>query len=244
MKNAQDILMAIREAAKKSRPAKKKVSPKKKKPVVKKKVATKKKAVAKKKATTKKRPVAPAKKDTAPRPAAKRQRTPKIGVTVDKLEASTKKHRTKVNPIGRIKILSVNPVVRNRQVIVKSEVQAKTKGIRSYQQTFVFSGVNFSETKDSEHKLAVNLRTGNLVFAETLDEGKHPMQLKCTCEDFRFVWAWWDNKAKALVGANPKPYTRVKPDSGRPPVNPGKYPGMCKHLLGVVERLEKNKLLK
>lgn len=63
------------------------------------------------------------------------------------------------------------------------------------------------------------------------------IRMRCQCQDYYFMFAHWNKQEKALVG-NIQPYVRVSPPSGRPPVNPNQYPGMCKHLLSLVKKLQ------
>lgn len=65
------------------------------------------------------------------------------------------------------------------------------------------------------------------------------------CPDFKWTWAWYDAKQRALVGKRPEPYTRKTPPppDGLPYRNPLKVAGICKHLIGVIDKLEANKLL-
>jgi hypothetical protein len=50
---------------------------------------------------------------------------------------------------------------------------------------------------------------------------------RCSCADFEYRLAPWNFKNKALFGSPPKKYVKK---TNRPPVNPGMYPGICKHI--------------
>lgn len=235
MKLAEEILLKLEEAKGDGKVT-----------IRRKKISIKRKTKPSKKTPQKKirRPVTAPKKKAAVRKRPGKGK--KAGKPVNSLERSTKRLRSKQNRIGSVQLLEINPLSTNKQVIIKSQVFAMTPGAFPYQQTLVFSGVDFVEKKDKEHPLPVTLRNGNLVFAEELNSQTHPMQLRCSCPDFKWTWAWFDAKEKVLVGKRPEPYVRKTPPppEGLPFRNPIKVPGMCKHLIGVVDKLENNKLLK
>ena len=65
---------------------------------------------------------------------------------------------------------------------------------------------------------------------------KNKVQVRCECEDFRFFWAPAVEKKKSLIGTFP-PYIKK---TNRPPRNPQQVPGLCKHLLAVAKKLQRD----
>lgn len=62
------------------------------------------------------------------------------------------------------------------------------------------------------------------------------VQVRCTCEDFNHTFAWYNLKDGSLYGPKPAKYKRV-PGSTRPPRNPEKTPGLCKHLMALFAQM-------
>jgi uncharacterized surface anchored protein len=61
------------------------------------------------------------------------------------------------------------------------------------------------------------------------------VKVTCSCLDFHYRFAVWDDKFRALDGNPPPPYIKT---SNRPSVNPMQSPGLCKHLIKMVNNLK------
>jgi len=169
---------------------------------------------------------------------AKRKRSGGPVLTIEDLKSKTKKLREHMNEPRPVKILKVTPLVGNQTVSIKAEAH----GTKSYPMTVTFYGVEFQREKDPKHPLAVTPEVNERFYMEQASERDHPVQVRCQCPDFRFTWAWWDKNEKALSGRNFAKYTRKT--KHMPERNPKHVPGLCKHLVGLTERLRKDRLLK
>ena len=76
---------------------------------------------------------------------------------------------------------------------------------------------------------------------QKLREDKNYVQLRCSCPDHYFMWVAWNKENKILLGKAPPRY--VRKTTTYPERNPGKIPGICKHLIGLFDRLKKDKVL-
>lgn len=81
-------------------------------------------------------------------------------------------------------------------------------------------------------------------FAIDLDNGKEYSSgvYVHNCKDYRHMFSWQNAGVRSHIGKLIK-YKRVVPDSGRPPVNPTNTPGLCKHLLILIEWLEQRDMI-
>ena len=70
---------------------------------------------------------------------------------------------------------------------------------------------------------------------------KDRVLLNCGCDNYYYMWWWGNKKVKAQEGGSYKPYIRKTKD--RPEVNPKNIPGMCKHLVYVVQELKRRRLI-
>lgn len=68
------------------------------------------------------------------------------------------------------------------------------------------------------------------------------IKVNCSCLDFYYRFAVWDNKFKSLDGDVPPPY--VRKTNNRPEVNPMKTPGLCKHIIAVMNDLRSQNFFK
>lgn len=66
------------------------------------------------------------------------------------------------------------------------------------------------------------------------------VKVRCSCLDFHYRFATWNFNDQSLVGPKPPPYTKT---SNRPPVNPSQSPGVCKHILKVVDDLKQQRIV-
>lgn len=147
----------------------------------------------------------------------------------------------------------VQAIKRNRTVlykyIVKSEegntadsqwtagTDRTIKASSGHYRVFVyFTDVKTSSSKSD--KTPVEVDDG--IFSAKMSMGSDPVKVRCDCHDFRWRFAYYNKKNDSLYGAEPPPYKRV---TNRPPVNPKKLPGMCKHLLNVVKHMKQNGVL-
>lgn len=73
---------------------------------------------------------------------------------------------------------------------------------------------------------------------------KTRVYVRCNCLGYYFYFSYANKINKSLAGIPMRPYQRVKPDSGRPPLNPKTLPGSCKHLIFATVELLKMGLIK
>jgi hypothetical protein len=114
-------------------------------------------------------------------------------------------------------------------IMVKSVARSEV-GAGNYNTYLLAKGVEVSDEKDKEHRVA--LTDGK--FMGHIEYRKSEVKVRCDCPDFRWRFAWYNDKQKALYGVRPPPYKRK---TDRPPVNPRQLPGMCKHLFSMVKIL-------
>ena len=113
--------------------------------------------------------------------------------------------------------------------------------------TFLCQGTCFGETVKASHVVAIQWsivqyfeedalpENGDVLTLNYKGEDYHLIRptlhtectVRCSCADFEYRLAPWNFKHKALFGSRPKKYVKK---TNRPPVNPGQYPGICKHI--------------
>lgn len=167
--------------------------------------------------------------------------------TFKDLMRSTSSVRASQNPVGKVEFASVKAVPRNKQLIFKFETRAKTKGRAKYPQTIIFNKVQFSEEQTKDTPLRVSIPNGGFIFASKIKADENPVSVRCTCEDYYYMWWYHDNVNKAHAGPKMPPYVRktpLPPARGAYPVrNPDEAPGLCKHLIACFKYLQSNKIM-
>jgi hypothetical protein len=125
----------------------------------------------------------------------------------------------------------------NGQLKVEATIM---NGPNQYDSTILFHNVVYEDAdrpdnitfvgadKQNYHVVPINLMQDNA-------------EVRCTCLDFYFTFSKWNNQDKSLYGPPPEPYT---PKTQRAPRNPSRKPGLCKHLLKVVQELKNERLVR
>jgi len=145
---------------------------------------------------------------------------------------------------------NVVPYVGTKSVLFQFLHVGVTLPHMSYQVDIMFSDVEFSNDsvqKDLKDWIEIVYK-GNKVFMRKIDLLKNRLKVRCACPDFYFTFGYWDYQKGALFGSMPKRYVRKtiwNPTApvgqrGYPPRNPGKFPGMCKHVANSIELAQQN----
>ena len=136
-----------------------------------------------------------------------------------------------------VSILKTTPLVGNKTLSVKGEA----RGEKGYPVTATFYNVDYSMEKDEAHPLTVRAEKGHQAYMEQIVESQHPVQVRCQCPDYRHTYAHWNKQQKALSGRAFPSYERKT--TWMPERNPKHQPGICKHLIGLFERLRRDKII-
>lgn len=111
---------------------------------------------------------------------------------------------------------------------LKVECKATTGGL-TYLPQIIFNDVEIVEP-GTEGSVDVKM-TNNIKPISSNSE----CQYTCNCLDYRWTFAYYNDLTNNLAGNPPPPY-QAQP--GSKPRNPTRTPGLCKHLLKMVEFLE------
>lgn len=149
---------------------------------------------------------------------------------VSAFPSTTKRH----NATGEVAIQNIQyiPYVGTKVLHIKSTA---TSNGHQYQQVIQFNGVTF-ENEDTDTNVTVPTADGREQSMQPLELSRHNVKVRCTCLDFYYRFANYNSQDKSLVGKAPPVYVKK---TDRPPVNPSRTPGVCKHLLKLVEELQK-----
>jgi hypothetical protein len=125
------------------------------------------------------------------------------------------------------------PYINDNYLEVEAETQSKNV---KYITRIVFENVVFrdAEMKDGAKVISPD---GTEYFFKPINRKKAHVKVSCTCLDFYWRFAAFNQRDDALASDPPKPYVKK---TDRPPVNPSQVSGVCKHLIRLVDELEKD----
>lgn len=134
--------------------------------------------------------------------------------------------------VGEIRITQMRyiPNQPSSAITIKSTTTGQT---HDHNQEILIHGVNYN-TEDG-----VTI-PGYDVTIEPLHTHSNDLQVKCSCSDFYWRFATWNAMNQSLIGDPPPPYVKK---SNRPDVNPNQTPGICKHIMAVVNRMRQDGIL-
>lgn len=104
-----------------------------------------------------------------------------------------------------------------------------------YKQAILFRDVTFSPVQN-DNTVTISA-SGKLIHIIPITLADHTVEVKCDCLDFRHRFAHYNNQDNSLYGQPPEQY--VRKTTTRPPANPLGVSGMCKHLLKLLDTLQK-----
>lgn len=144
------------------------------------------------------------------------------------------------NATGEVVINNIQyiPYVGMKMLHVKSTSQSNG---HNYNQALQFVKVVF-ENADTDENVTATATDGTEFHCQPIDLTVHNCKVRCGCLDFYYRFSFQNSGDRSLVGRAPPLYQRKT--TTRPSVNPTNVPGLCKHLLKLVEMLHGSGLVK
>lgn len=143
--------------------------------------------------------------------------------------------------------------IRNLQLVpyegalgVDSQVNSINSG-SAYQPQIVFLDVNYIQTEGDEsvendpNTVTFQAADGKDYTIEPIYLSRNNCKVRCTCLDFRWRFAMYNDKDGSLFGNGPGVYQNK---TQREPGNPQQVPGVCKHILKLVAELTQNQVVR
>jgi hypothetical protein len=142
--------------------------------------------------------------------------------------------KTRANTV-KLDNLTFIPMASNNKLKVGSNTTSNNG--HDYWSSIVFDNVTYLEAEDPS-AFSFTGSDNTEYFIEKLPKNAN-VKVNCSCLDFHYRFAVWDNKFRALDGNPPPPYIKK---GNRPPVNPMQSPGLCKHLIKLMDDLRSQHL--
>jgi len=155
---------------------------------------------------------------------------PQLHQNIVKGFPNTKKRQHVTNEVN---IRNVEFIPFDTSGVLRVSAEAISNGTK-YVPTIQFRDVQYMQG-DTITNVTFTGVDGKDYSVEKITLPDHTIKVNCNCMDFYYRFATNNYSDDALDG-DPPPLYHKKTD--RPPVNPMQVPGVCKHLLKLVERLK------
>lgn len=147
----------------------------------------------------------------------------------------TRKRQKATGPVS-ITQLSYLPYVGDGVLRVESIAMS---GGNKYQPIIQFRGVEFQQ-EDLPTNATVKAADNNEYHIQPIPLAGSNVKVHCNCLDFYWRFSPYNAGDESLVGKPRPPYNA---QGNRPPANPSETPGVCKHLIKLVEKLKQGRVV-
>lgn len=154
--------------------------------------------------------------------------------------------KSRKDAINSIQIRTLELIPYEGALGVNSTVNSINSG-NTYQPQIMFLGVNYINTEnnpDAENDpntITFQAVDGKDYTIEPIYLSRNNAKVRCTCLDFKWRFAIYNEKDHSLYGSGPGMYRKK---TERPPNNPQHVPGVCKHLLKLASELQINGIVR
>jgi hypothetical protein len=154
---------------------------------------------------------------------------------------STAGIRDKQYPIKKIGSLDVVYYRSNKQLYITAQAFPTNPNRHTpYRVNLVFSGINFAEEPGKDVVIPYYSKPNVIDCYIERPSFDSKVLARCNCEDYYFMWEYFNKRNSSLLGPH-KNY--VRKTTHYPPKNPDQAPGLCKHILGLIKLLDRNKFI-
>jgi len=154
----------------------------------------------------------------------------------------------------QIRNIKYTPSIQEGVIRIECETFSSSAGDGPYQTLLQLEGVEFiddsrynflqgaeqrDDAKYNTHQFVAT--DGNTYYTSYGRNTSLDVKVRCTCKDFRWRFAYYNSGDNSLYGDPPDAYVS---QTNRPPANPSKTPGVCKHLIKLKKELEKEEFFR
>ncbi len=146
--------------------------------------------------------------------------------------------RKRQHATGPVHIVNMEylPYVNNN--VLRINTEATSSGNR-YQPIIVFGNVTF-EPEDLPSNTTIRASDNNEYHIQTIPLAGANVKVRCNCLDFHHRFGAFNHGDNSLEGPPPPPHQST---TNRPPANPTRVPGVCKHLIKVIQQLRTGRIV-
>lgn len=134
--------------------------------------------------------------------------------------------------INNVRITSYTMLPGENSLTIKAVARNPSSKSVNYP-SIQFDGIEYVDETNPE-AVQFTASDGTKYYMLPMKQSSVQVKIRCECMDFYWRFALWNHNDGSLLGQKPEPYVK---QTNRPPANPKQSPGMCKHLLKLVEYL-------
>lgn len=149
----------------------------------------------------------------------------------------TKKRQNDVGSVNVLPQVTYIPNVPDGELTINTRTSSSRSGNIHVQRIILYK-VQFAQPGEGN---ATQLPDSEVAI-QPVKLNAETARVACDCMDFRFRFATNNDRDDSLAGNAPPAYQRV-PGSNRPEANPSHLPGMCKHIMRVVQDLKQKRIV-
>lgn len=123
------------------------------------------------------------------------------------------------------------PMEANNKLKVVANTQTSSK--HTYNSNILFDNVHYLDG-EQPNMFTFKGNDNSQYIINKLPKGNN-VKVNCSCLDFYYRFSTWDDRFKSLDGNPPPPYIKK---TNKPEVNPMKSPGVCKHIMRLMDELQ------
>lgn len=143
---------------------------------------------------------------------------------------------------GRVQVVKKIFVAapRNNAVGVRATTRSSAN---KYDTRMFFEGVEYLDAEaQGGNTFAFQSQDGQDFIITPVGYTSTDVKVSCSCLDFYYRFAVWNQRDGSLFGRPPEPYVNKTTD--REPVNPNQIAGLCKHLIALTDELRRERFLR
>jgi len=161
-----------------------------------------------------------------------------LSQNVDRFKPPSKRRQFATQPV-QIAQMRYVPAPDSKNLKITAVARSLESG-KKYDTVISFNDVEY-EPDDSSQNITFVAVDGEKYHVKPISLRNHTCRVACNCLDFYWRFAMWNFNTDSLEGPKPPPY--VRKTTNRPPVNPERKPGLCKHLIRTVQALRQARLV-
>lgn len=143
----------------------------------------------------------------------------------------SKRRQFSTDPI-QINELRMIPFVDTNDLKVESVAHSNSN--KEYDIVVLFMNIDYEES-DQNDNITFKATDGDDYHITPIPLNNVNVKVRCECLDFYWRFAVYNFGDGSLYGPKPPPYQKK---TNRPPVNPEKTPGVCKHIMKTILALK------
>lgn len=149
---------------------------------------------------------------------------------------ATDKRQHATGPVHIRQVVYI-PYLDNNALRCDAEV---TSGPNKYSPAILFRQVEFQDENLSSNT-TFRAADNNEYHIIPISLAGSNVRVRCNCLDFYYRFSPWNYSNGSLAGEPPPPYQDRDPNRG--PANPTRTPGVCKHIIKLVDRLKQARIV-